>query len=206
MTTTKEILQGMLTENTGRHFLDSGGAYGRNWERNQSTDFDKVPVTSLSFERWEHPRGTSQEVSITHDVYHWLLERLDFSEDVDACEEEGNPLSGEIMDQLPTGDAVLSCYLAWAERAIRTIEESIGMGIVEACYRACAVPAIGNTTHSDADTLEDAETFGHYIAMQAVGHGVSWADDHPDLPFVLPNVESPNCFLTGETSIAILEA
>ena len=31
----KELIYKMLTENTGVHMLDSGGAYGRNWERNQ---------------------------------------------------------------------------------------------------------------------------------------------------------------------------
>ena len=29
----------MLTENTGKHMLDSGGAYGRHWERNQKKSF-----------------------------------------------------------------------------------------------------------------------------------------------------------------------
>ena len=28
--TTKEVVREMLKENTGSHFLDSGGAYGRN--------------------------------------------------------------------------------------------------------------------------------------------------------------------------------
>ena len=32
---TEQVIYGMLTESTGRHFLDSGDAYGRNWERNQ---------------------------------------------------------------------------------------------------------------------------------------------------------------------------
>jgi hypothetical protein len=33
--TTEKIIYKMLTENTGEHFLDSGGAYGRHWQRNQ---------------------------------------------------------------------------------------------------------------------------------------------------------------------------
>lgn len=36
MTTTREIIYAMLTSNTGSHMLDSGGAYGRHWERNAS--------------------------------------------------------------------------------------------------------------------------------------------------------------------------
>ena len=35
MKNTKQLIYKMLTQNTGAHFLDSGGAYGRNWERNQ---------------------------------------------------------------------------------------------------------------------------------------------------------------------------
>lgn len=53
MELTKKILQEMTTENTGTHFLDSGGqaqyddeekycgsinGYGRNWERNENYD------------------------------------------------------------------------------------------------------------------------------------------------------------------------
>lgn len=43
---TKEVILSQLQENTGRHMLDSGGAYGRSWERNQGKtwdDFTKNP-------------------------------------------------------------------------------------------------------------------------------------------------------------------
>ena len=33
--TTEKIIYKLLTESTGKHFLDSGGAYGRHWQRNQ---------------------------------------------------------------------------------------------------------------------------------------------------------------------------
>lgn len=35
MATMDNLICEMLTENTGKHFLDSGGANGRNWQRNQ---------------------------------------------------------------------------------------------------------------------------------------------------------------------------
>ena len=35
----KKVIE-MLQENTGRHMLDSGGAYGRHWERNQKNPSD----------------------------------------------------------------------------------------------------------------------------------------------------------------------
>lgn len=67
---TNKVLARMLKENTGTHFLDSGGANGRAWQRNQARDFDREPTTSLSW-RWG--------LEVTHNVYHWLNERLDFS-------------------------------------------------------------------------------------------------------------------------------
>ena len=68
--TTDDILKEMLTENTGSHMLDSGGAYGRNWSRNKGRDFDKEPATVLSFE--------FGGIEITHNIYHWLRERLEY--------------------------------------------------------------------------------------------------------------------------------
>jgi hypothetical protein len=39
----------------------------------------------------------------------------------------------------------------------------------------------------------DAESFGHYLAMQAMGHGVSWFDDHKRFPMVIPHMECSMC-------------
>jgi len=67
--TTKEIIYGMLTENTGRHILDSGGAYGRNWERNQVKtieDFENEPEEIYTYaKQWN-------ELERTVSVFHYL--------------------------------------------------------------------------------------------------------------------------------------
>lgn len=34
-----------------------------------------------------------------------------------------------------------------------------------------------------------ADLFGHYIAMQSLGHGVAWSDNHAPLTFEIPSVE-----------------
>ena len=73
---TAKILAQMLTENTGRSFLDSGGAYGRHWEQNQGVDFEARPSCTLKFS------AKLQSIEISVDLYHWLLERLDFDEDL----------------------------------------------------------------------------------------------------------------------------
>ena len=49
----KKTIYKMLTENTGTHFLDSGGASDRNWQRNQIKtikDFQDEPEATLSFD------------------------------------------------------------------------------------------------------------------------------------------------------------
>ena len=37
---TKQVIYNMLTENTGTHFLDSGGGNGRHWQRNKFKTID----------------------------------------------------------------------------------------------------------------------------------------------------------------------
>ena len=92
---TAQVLEEMLRENTGTHFLDSGGyprhdeqgryagsdcGYGRNWERNQRRAFSDEPETVLSFKYGG--------IDVTHSVYHWLLERVEFDADMQALFDE----------------------------------------------------------------------------------------------------------------------
>ena len=89
--TTEQVLQAMLTENTGRHILDSGGAYGRNWERNQGVDFNKRPEVNVEWRTYEAGQYSKRETGaleldfmVTIDVYHFLLARVDYNPDMDA--------------------------------------------------------------------------------------------------------------------------
>lgn len=75
-TKTAKVLQEMLTENTGRHFLDSGDYYGRNWERNQGRDFESAPLGSLEIRPWKEDRA---DITVTLNVYHWLKERVTYN-------------------------------------------------------------------------------------------------------------------------------
>jgi hypothetical protein len=68
---TQSVIAKMLKENTGQHFLDSGGAYGRNWEKNQTRRFDSEPATIMSIDQ--------HDISITHNVYHFLKENVSYS-------------------------------------------------------------------------------------------------------------------------------
>jgi hypothetical protein len=76
----KELIFDMLTEDTGRHPLDSGGAYGRAWERNQARtieDFEAEPEERYTY------RKSGNYLERTVSVFHFLSQ-LDMDE---LCEE-----------------------------------------------------------------------------------------------------------------------
>ena len=79
--TTKELIFSMLIENTGSHFLDSGGAYGRAWERNQGKtieDFEREPEERIVW--------TGDYLERTVSVFHYLsqLETDDLCDDFNS--------------------------------------------------------------------------------------------------------------------------
>jgi len=79
---TKEIVASMLVENTGRHMLDSGGAYGRSWERNQAA---VAAVEMTAVEYFESRPDAFWSYGPTLDVYHFLVNRLDYNEKLDRA-------------------------------------------------------------------------------------------------------------------------
>lgn len=77
----KEVIS-MLQENTGRHFLDSGGAYGRHWERNSQLPstikyWDSSPSAWLNAYGGKYP-----EIYGTISLYHFLVRVLDWDDEV----------------------------------------------------------------------------------------------------------------------------
>lgn len=44
----------------------------------------------------------------------------------------------------------------------------------------------------------DPEQFGHYLAMQAMGHGVSWFDDHEKFKITVPHIECSQCSFSDD--------
>lgn len=75
-----DVIAGMLTENTGRSILDSGGIYGRNWEQNQGKSaetFRAQPAATLEIYSWERDGVTRYDVSPTVNIFHLLHHALD---------------------------------------------------------------------------------------------------------------------------------
>lgn len=81
---TQEMLVKMLQENTGTHFLDSGGAYGRHWERNSKLPADVSYWNAreeITFKA--HIYGDYLEFDVTLDLYHFLKKALEYDEEMD---------------------------------------------------------------------------------------------------------------------------
>ena len=75
----KARIIGMLTENTGCDILDSGGAYGRQWQRNRHiTGWDEIPACEVEVCADGRESG---EVTISYNIYPYLCLFLDINEE-----------------------------------------------------------------------------------------------------------------------------
>ena len=105
-TPTAGAIAEMMLTNTGSHLLDSGGAYGRNWERNQGNtliDFMKAPKATFD-----------PDYGVTLDVFHFLNDRLTYSADFDA--------DYRAFDADRPHDGYLETLAEWVESLGGTIE------------------------------------------------------------------------------------
>jgi hypothetical protein len=75
-TQTEAVILAMLTENTGASLLDSGGAYGRSWERNQA-----LGVEALA----ELPAVRFSDGMPVLDMFAFLNEHLEFAAVLDSA-------------------------------------------------------------------------------------------------------------------------
>lgn len=73
--TLEQTIAAMLTENTGKHFLDSGGANGRAWQRNIGKtveDFRAMPSATAEITVREYNGETVAEILPCVNVFHLL--------------------------------------------------------------------------------------------------------------------------------------
>ena len=85
MNDVKNIVHRMLTANTGRHFLDSGDAYGRNWEKNQGKTIEDFEAESEErIEKLIYDTGV--EYLRTVNVFHFLAGQGSTLSIDDLCE------------------------------------------------------------------------------------------------------------------------
>ena len=81
----------MLVENTGRHILDSGGAYGRHFERNQNLTLEAC----LSRPRAYIARGDYASV----DVFHYIQDTADYTRLAELLDKNYEAYSAQSSDQ-----------------------------------------------------------------------------------------------------------
>jgi hypothetical protein len=73
-TRTEQVIYEMLTENTGRHILDSGGDNGRAWQRNQVKTLE-------DFRNEARVHFDARYYDATLSTFHHLTEKLTYSEE-----------------------------------------------------------------------------------------------------------------------------
>lgn len=95
----------------------------------------------------------------------------------DLMEEQGTPLSGEIMDQLPViidpaalhaADTLIMQFIGLYHFTEAGLSDTQKIAVL---YMR-AVNLFNNGDPCDADRELDPDSFGHYLAMQAMGTGV----------------------------------
>lgn len=98
----QQFIYELLTTSTGESLGDSGGAYGRHWERNQKktlADFVNAPSVSFDIDRAD----TSKEIEYTINVFHYLcmLDIDDICEQYNAleCKDFDSDIYGVSIDQ-----------------------------------------------------------------------------------------------------------
>lgn len=81
-TATEQMVFELITENTGQHFLDSGMANNRHWQRNQ-----KVPIEAwIESAKVKMSPTTSRSggwFDVTINLFHHLVDNLDYEEYLD---------------------------------------------------------------------------------------------------------------------------
>lgn len=87
-----------------------------------------------------------------------------FADQADECEQ---PLRGEIMDQLP--DEIDPAAIHAAETLARDMIRANGGRSLDELFSFVVAHGCGDRDNSE-------EMFGHYCAMQAMGHGVGLGD------------------------------
>ncbi|HYG24487.1 MAG TPA: hypothetical protein VEH04_17040 [Verrucomicrobiae bacterium] len=102
-------------------------------------------------------------------------------------------------DWMDVAPATPDNALAHAWRLIGRIEQCNRTSL--ACILAAACRADGVSFEKLLEDVELPDTarprytylsqFGHYLAMQSLGHGVSWFDDHEEFDLKLPYIENP---------------
>ena len=84
--TTREAILEQLHENTGSHFLDSGGAYGRHHERNRGKTWEELTSDPVTLEASVYRHGDKPTLELLGyiKVGAWMESNLEFNPELQA--------------------------------------------------------------------------------------------------------------------------
>lgn len=113
-------------------------------------------------------------------------DECDLGEDCEICGEHGSAGGGQDwMDVAPEGTTPDA--MAIAIKMVERFENANNIQLETAYARAAARQnAAPGKSYWRAPTRHE---FGHCLAMEAMGHGVSWSDSHPDHGYKVLQVE-----------------
>ena len=107
----------------------------------------------------------------------------------DQEEEAGRTYPGQELMAVAPETPQAAFDEAW--RLVGRIEERNHTHIRALLYAACQADGLVQTDGLPPGNqlASYSRDFGHYLAMQSLGHGVSWFDDHAEFPLDLPLIE-----------------
>ncbi len=125
----------------------------------------------------------------------------------DATDEYGDGVRGEVLDQCgePGYEAweIAAAFLAGVTRANLRKAGSLSLPLSIALHWRDAAKERATKLSHRGDRDPSAETFGHYLMMEGLGHGVSWEDSvgapHGlDVPYVCGALYGPDDVGVGD--------
>lgn len=120
----------------------------------------------------------------------------DYCEDPDFCDDESD--DDDDRDELPRPGPGED----WLDYAPETPANAYALAgelwaRLESENRASVYVLAERAKAADGED-PDPDQFGHYLAMQAMGHGVSWFDDHKAFAIEVPHMEVSSCSFSRE--------
>lgn len=113
-----------------------------------------------------------------------------YADGIDSGDLEG-PAAGPGQDWMDIAPPTPHSAFNTAWRLAGKLEQANGMGILSLIYKADAADRglkFGDLLGRE-DCFKYAKDFGSDLAMMALGHGVSWFDDHAKFDLEVPDIE-----------------
>lgn len=162
---TRAMVEKLLKMNTGRHLLDSGGAYGRHFERNQQIDdMDTVPTVKYSLSSYDVDKdGDELEIYPSFSIYHWAISMLSYSDRAAQIDQHFQRWA----DQRDGRNSWLNDMETFSgNKAMNTYNHEFGLAILDQVIQFCPVALEGPIAYTDERDPQPAD--GEVVVDDAI--------------------------------------